>query len=163
MSRKFLVDGYNLMHKIPAVKQKMGGDLEAARHDLVRRLSIFGSGKNCSITVVFDGRSGYSPTESGAGGVKVIFSRGPEKADPLIKRIIDQQGGGSMLNVVTSDHEILNYARLYSCTLLTSEDFISMMSLRPNIKESVKPEIKMNKNDLAEWLDMFQNESGKTE
>jgi predicted RNA-binding protein with PIN domain len=94
MSRHFLVDGYNVLHKMPELapqaEEFAGRTLEEGRDGLVRFIAgrrPHGSLRN-AVTVVFDGSMDVCSLNV-PGEVKVIFSKG-ESADDLIKRLIEE-------------------------------------------------------------------------
>ena len=87
MSLNYLLDGYNIIHRLPVLTQK---NLEDARNDLIRFIEIHrpqGSSNN-SVTIVFDGQPGMGG-QPDASGVKIIFSSG-ESADDYIKRAVSR-------------------------------------------------------------------------
>lgn len=94
-----LIDGYNLIgifHR----------DLKRARENLIARLIEFRKQKGHHITLVFDGYKNGFGTERVEiiGGVRVIYSGAGERADDVIKRILQKER--KFWIVVTSDREI---------------------------------------------------------
>ncbi|HDQ44170.1 MAG TPA: NYN domain-containing protein, partial [bacterium] len=55
MKKDILIDGYNLMHRIPEIRSGMKNDLEGARERLILRLSSYAALHRARLTVVFDG------------------------------------------------------------------------------------------------------------
>src|SRR3989454_2344000 len=107
MPIRLIIDGYNLL----GVRGGLRGDVEAKREALIRDLAGYRQRKGHPVTVVFDGwRSGH-PVERAEWreGLEVVYSRQGETADTVIKRLADRYG--SDCAVVSSDHEIGNFAR----------------------------------------------------
>ena len=125
-----VVDGYNLL----GVRGGLRGDIETRREALIRELAGYRQRKGYPLTVVFDGwRSGH-PVEHGEWreGIEVIYSRKGEQADAVVKRLAAKYGSESA--VVSSDHEIGNFARAHGSTIITSGEFetrLHMSGARP--------------------------------
>src|SRR2546428_1562336 len=119
MPIRLIIDGYNLL----GVRGGLRGDVEAKREALIRDLAGYRQRKGHPVTVVFDGwRSGH-PVERAEWreGLEVVYSKQGEQADAVVKRLAEKYG--SDCAVVSSDHEIGNFARAHGRTVLTSGDF----------------------------------------
>ncbi len=160
--KRYIIDGYNLIHKFPDLKNILNHDLEGARDGLMQKLSSYRQTSKASITVVFDGASSIRQHPSSFSGMKMIFSKYPEKADPLIKRMIDEQHDASLC-IVTSDHEIQNYAKLYGVQYVSSQSFISQMYSVSKNDVDEKGDIPVSKEEVDSMMTLFQNaKRGKT-
>jgi predicted RNA-binding protein with PIN domain len=114
-----IIDGYNLL----GVRGGLRGDVEAQREQLIRDLAGYRQRKGHGVTVVFDGwRSGH-PVERAEWreGIVVVYSKQGEQADAVVKRLAEKYGADCA--VVSSDHEIGNFARAQGCMVITSGDF----------------------------------------
>lgn len=122
-----IVDGYNLIRQSDTLRGYERTSLKAGRQALLRRLAAYRTLRGHRITVVFDGWVGGSPREERdrAGGVEVIYSRLGEKADEVIKRLV--QAGSEEIMVVTSDREIVNFAARRGKTSIASAAFASLL------------------------------------
>ncbi|MBA4373845.1 MAG: hypothetical protein C0402_13420 [Thermodesulfovibrio sp.] len=111
-----LIDGYNLIGTAH-------NDLQAERSRLVRQLSAYHKTKGHDITVVFDGwqAGGLREETTIVAGVKVIYSRLGDKADLVIKRIMDT--AAKELIVITSDRDIMAHAWAKGCVPVQSRLF----------------------------------------
>ena len=107
MPERVVVDGYNVIHAWPELKQLLSGaSLEAARERLVERLSVFGMVAGAEVTVVFDAHhsSARKNSEEIVEGVHVLFTRKGHSADHAIERIAyDASQVGDLITVATSD------------------------------------------------------------
>jgi len=122
-----IVDGYNLIRQSDTLRACERISLEAGRQALLRSLAGYRQRRGHRITVVFDGWVGGSPREERdrAGGVEVIYSRLGEKADEVMKRLL--QSGSEEIMVVTSDREIVNFAARRGKTSIDSVAFASLL------------------------------------
>ncbi|MFV1957746.1 MAG: NYN domain-containing protein [bacterium] len=101
---RILVDGYNLIRRIPELALADREDLERGRDALVDALSQYRSGRGHKITVVFDGADSYS---QGGGvekvrGIAVIYSRHGRSADDVIISMC-REGNADLLVTADSD------------------------------------------------------------
>jgi len=122
-----IVDGYNLIRQSDTLRGYERTSLEAGRQALIRRLAAYRTLRGHRITVVFDGWVGGSPREERdrAGGVEIIYSRRGEKADEVIKRLL--QPGSEEIMVVTSDREIVSFAARRGKTSIASAAFSGLL------------------------------------
>lgn len=118
-----IVDGYNLIRQSDTLRRYERISLEEGRRALVRSLADYRKLRGHRITVVFDGWEGGSPTEERdcAGGVEIIYSRLGEKADEVIKRLL--QTVSEEIMVVTADREIVTFAARRGKTAIASLAF----------------------------------------
>lgn len=100
-----IIDGYNLIHALPAMARFVGTDLQRARELLLMKLSGYASRNRIKITVVFDGQRGKNPVEHNWPGLTVVFSQG-KKADHFIKELVQKIANKKDWLVITSDFDI---------------------------------------------------------
>jgi predicted RNA-binding protein with PIN domain len=122
-----IVDGYNLIRQSDLLRQQERISLEAGRKSLLRMLVGYRKARGHRITCVFDGWVGGSPTEERdlTGGVEIIYSRLGEKADEVIKRMVEAAGEETL--VVTSDREIAVFAQRRGKTAIASPAFGALL------------------------------------
>src|SRR5574337_524698 len=106
-----VVDGYNLIRRLPELRECEREGLEEGRAALLRMLVAYRRGRgHHRITAVVDGQGGPAGP-AGAGrtaGIDVRFSRAGETADGLIVRLA-QEGRAGVL-VISSDREVARAA-----------------------------------------------------
>lgn len=123
-----LIDGYNLLHSGRGPFPLNPIRLQTERERLIETLSQYRQTRSIKILVVFDGWQGGWPAErrEWRKGVEVLFSKSGERADEVIKRIIQERGSGVV--VVTSDREIGTFANRRSVAVIPSEAFREKLS-----------------------------------
>lgn len=163
MKRHYIIDGYNLMHAVPEYKSRMGQDLSGARDHFILRLSGFSMRENAKITVVFDGCRQKAAAGQGRTHVRIIFSKPPEKADPVIKRMADRHSSREERIVVTSDQEIVRFARQCGIASLASDVFAKILIQPPVTKRALemKYERGLSTKEVEQWMNLFQARSDR--
>lgn len=152
--RLIVVDGYNVILRTPALKPGRGRTLREAREKLVNLLSWgVGSGE-ARFLVVFDGAAARGPDQR-SSRVEVRFSRPPEKADDLIRRIVEEQVEKvERLTVVTADLEVARHARAMGADVALADLFVASV-LGPAASGAEKPTT-LTRKQLEEWAEIFR-------
>lgn len=156
-----VLDGYNLVHRAPELRPGPGTSLEESRAKLVNLLSWAVGQGDASFVVVFDGAD-VKDGDPGTGRVKVRYSRPPEKADDLIRRLVeDQVDRVDRLTVVTSDVEVARHARAMGADVALSDLFLAgILGPRGNVPgETPEKPGHLSKKELEEWAAMFRSRS----
>ena len=155
----FLIDGHNLIACLPDI------DIDDPHDEakLVTKLKGFVARKRVKCTVVFDQGlpGGKSPMSTKA--VTVIFAAAQHtNADNVIKRRIGNIRDASNWTVVSSDHDVLNYARHHRMKLMTSAQFSSELQRvsRPQETRGEETHPVLTEHEVDAWLDMFGGDDG---
>lgn len=158
-----VVDGYNLILRSPQLKPGKGRTLAEARAKLVNLLSwAVGSG-DARFLVVFDGADA-GDHETGGERVEVRYSRPPQKADDVIREVVeDQVERVERLTVVTADLEVARHARAMGADVAMADLFLaSMLDPRAPTETPEKPGT-LSKRELEEWAELFRNRKPKAD
>lgn len=171
MVKHFLIDGYNLAHKLVIKVTK--DNLQQVREKVCREVSKYVSQKKCRVTLVFDGRGVLGTTEHHRA-IDVVYTASGENADARIKKMIDEAHSKSTLCVVSSDNEILRYAKVSRAQTMRSETFLAELKsvpttelnkrAKPHANVSVKKATTLNEHkpetvsasDIEMWKKLFQ-------
>ena len=118
---RWLIDGYNVIRRDPDLRAREAESLEAGRAALLAVLARVAAEVSDIFTVVFDGarRSGGSASP---GRVQVLFSRPPETADDVLRRLAGTLREGAI--VVTSDRAVQDSARRAGAVAVGAEAFL---------------------------------------
>ncbi len=118
-----IIDGYNLIRQSDTLRRYERFSLEEGRRALIHFMALYKRHKEHKVTVVFDGWEG-GPAEEERDrqeGVDIIYSRRGEKADDVVKRMV--QRVGEEIVVVTSDRDIADFVSRRGVTAISSQDF----------------------------------------
>lgn len=152
----YVIDGYNLLHRLPCLAELLARDMEQARDRLVGLISGWKAGKTIAVTVVFDGTGGtFSPPRS-SSGVKVVFSRPPSDADAHIKNLVAKHARPRSLTVVTSDNAVLKHVRDCGARTLGSDEFSRILSSSTCPQAAPRPEERdLSADEVEDWRHYF--------
>lgn len=157
--RLIIVDGYNVIHRTPALRPEAGRTLRESRDKLLNLLAwAVGTGE-ARFLVVFDGSEEGRGHEGQEGRVEVRFSRPPEKADDLIRRLVEERiEKVDRLTVVTADLEVARHARAQGADIALSDLFLAS-ALGPRATadaEQVEKPVSLSKQELEQWAELFR-------
>jgi len=148
----FLIDGHNLIAFLPDITLEDPDD-EAK---LVNKLKGFAAGQRKKCTVIFDGGLPGGASRMSTRGVRVIFAAQGSNADSLIKGRIQKIRDARSWTVVTSDNEILRYARQRRMQTMSSPEFIrQLQARRPSSRRGEKENPKLSADEVEDWLEVF--------
>lgn len=115
----YIIDGNNLIGKIPSLFKLQKKDKQASREKLIPMLDRFFAKQKCSITLHFDG---YESSKLGSSKIKIIYSQNLS-ADEKIKNQVSSLKSTRTTTIVTSDSNLAQFARVCGCKITSSEEF----------------------------------------
>lgn len=161
--RLIVLDGYNIVHRAPQLKPGPGRTLRESREKLVNLLSWMMGGEPARFLVVWDGAEGSGRDER-SGRVEVRYSRPPEKADDLIRRIVETEVERvDRVTVVTADLEVARHARAMGADVSISDLFLASALGAGAGEDAGEPEkpASLSKAEIEEWAKLFREGRGK--
>ena len=151
-----IVDGYNVLL---AGRQGLKADtLQQGRDQVLTQLHSYSAGKKIRVVVVFDGQRSVRDAVAGRmAGTRVLFSKPPETADSLIKRLVEKERQPARhVIVVTSDRAVAQYARSCGCQHWTVGQFQQKLSeQRSSLELDDKYRQGVSRQNLDEWCRLF--------
>jgi predicted RNA-binding protein with PIN domain len=118
---KWLVDGYNVIRRDPDLRGREAEGLAAGRTALLNVLARAARASGDEFVVVFDGAR-REAAASVPGQVSVVFSRPPESADDVLRRLA--RAGTA---VVSSDRAVSAAASRVGAVAVSAEDFVAAL------------------------------------
>lgn len=153
-----IVDGYNVIHRVPRFHAILQRSLEAAREGLLSYCSTWRDtrGDFTELLVVFDGDSSVD----GVGhrtvrGVQVAYTRTGETADDRIRGMVDDSPRNRECVVVTDDGELAAAIRSRGGRFMSAAEFANVLGRRSSSlrgarqdesKQPLSPEDEMSIN-----------------
>lgn len=149
----YLIDGHNLIGKLPAIDLSDPDD-EAA---LAQVLQAYMGRSRHHATVYFDRAAPGGTREVKLGRLTLHFVRRPATADDAIIARLRRLGGDARnWTVVSSDRQIQAAAHAAGARVLNSETFVAQMRKEDSpLQAAEKPE-EMSEDELAYWEDVFK-------
>jgi predicted RNA-binding protein with PIN domain len=122
-----IIDGYNLLHVGRSMIPLNPIQLQWERERLIDQLSAYKKIKGWEITAVFDGWQGGRSAEKRerVKGIELIYSKLGEKADEVIKRLVQEKRSG--VTVITSDRDVSRFAERIAVPVIPSDQFKEKM------------------------------------
>jgi predicted RNA-binding protein with PIN domain len=128
--KTFLIDGYNVIYKIPQLERKLDKSLEAARTALIEYVKMRRSG-GAEYVIVFEGRDEYrgiGPVTQ--GGIKIIFTNTKEEADTRIITLLKDSLRPSDFIIVSDDNYVRNHAKAFGAGGIGAAEFFKVSKAR---------------------------------
>ncbi|MDF1526409.1 MAG: NYN domain-containing protein [bacterium] len=119
---RIVIDGYNLIRRIPELRTLDSQDLEVGRNRLAHELSAYRAGKGHQIIVVFDGADSIhlGGGSEKVAGITIRYSARGQSADQVIQKMC-REGGAEV--VITGDREIIDVAKAAGVTAVSPDLF----------------------------------------
>ena len=118
----WVIDGYNVIRRVPDLRRHEAESLEAGRRALVHLvIQVARTLPRDEFVIVFDGarRGDVAPP---TGRVRIVFSRPPETADDVVARLARSAAGSA---VVTSDRAVQQAADRARAAVVDAETFVA--------------------------------------
>lgn len=118
-----LIDIYNLLHQDRQLVHLFKNDHNKAFQKLIHWVSIYGN-KNPKLKIicVFDGE--IPDIDSLSHNVRLEASGRYQKADDIIKDYIRVSVNPKQIKIITSDRDIISFAKMHFSEWYSSEDFL---------------------------------------
>lgn len=149
--QSYLIDAYNLMHAVPALRVRV--DRHAASRRLVTELGAWAAGRPVRVVLVFDGAK--PPDMPPAGPLELRFML--ERADADLMDLLDRRGSHT---VVSADSEIVDYARALGHASIRPQDFWRALSEASLVDTAaLQRERPLAADEVDYWLEEFGDQA----
>lgn len=161
-----LVDGYNIIHAWPEVKELAEDNMDGARLKLMDVLCSYQAVRQCEVIVVFDAYKvpGGRERIGDYNNIKVVFTKEAQTADEYIERFAYEHQKKYRITVATSDALEQLIIRGAGSTVWSAEDLLREVNyaaeqtrrlgeqsmVRNYLGDSVTPETREQMNNLKE-------------
>ncbi len=145
--KTYLIDGNNVMHRLPSSKAKLKSDYSNACLALINSVKNYASRySSYKFIIFFDGFTESVVANHPAIKLEWSFSK---TADELIKSHISHHYERSNFTLVSSDTELHNFSRLHSLEIISSDEFIKLFDVS-NIANNNCSKVSTTKNKKGE-------------
>ena len=154
-SMPYIIDGHNLIPKIPGLSLKALDD----ETELIQMLQDFCRLQRKQAEVYFDQAPPGQPAMRKFGAVTAHFVRQGSTADQAIRNRLSSLGRtAANWTVVTSDLAVQGYARNVRAQVMSSEEFAHLLLStlkRGGQGGGKRPDRELSPGELDEWLRLF--------
>ncbi len=160
--REYIVDGYNLLHKLFPEKQQRS--LQDKREQVETMLLGFQQVTGAKVTVVYDGRQPKGSLRD-AGALNKVFTFQGYSADAWIIDHLKSLGSkAQMFTIVSSDRSICRHATARGASYMLSEHFIEQYLSRPEKHDRQGESVvnrkkfgtdRLSQKEVDHWLAIF--------
>jgi predicted RNA-binding protein with PIN domain len=151
----YLIDGHNLIPKIPGMSLKSVDD----EVELIKRLQKFCRHSGKTVEIYFDNAPAGQARAQRFGLVKAHFTRAGRTADEaIIARLRSLGRAAKNWSVVSSDRQIAATARELHAQIIPSDEFAGLIFTAINKNESdpgIDVDLSLNSTEINEWLEIF--------
>jgi hypothetical protein len=153
----YLIDGHNLIGKLPGISLRQLDDEE----QLVELLRGYCQRTGRNIEVFFDNAPVGQARSKSFGRLKAIFVRNSDTADRAIARRLAQLGkGAANWTVVSSDRAVQAEGRRYRAGVVNSEEFARELEAQPAAKSE---DATLTNAEVEDWLSIFKNRDNNSD
>ena len=158
MSLKIILDGYNVIHKIPYLAGFLQKDLASAREALVRLMTEWRRSRGAEVVIVFDRKKDALtniPVHSSqkVSGISCIFTAPGIEADDKIISLLKNEKDPAHVTVVSADNQIINNCKAMGVKVVPPS-FLDKEPVKRG-KSSQTVEVKRlspgRENDITRW------------
>ena len=153
----YLIDGHNLIPKLPGLSLKSMDD----EIQLIQRLQEYCRQSGKSVEIYFDNAApGQAGTQS-HGRVKAHFIRAGRTADEaIITRLRSLGRAAKNWQVVSSDRQVAAAARSFQAQVISSEAFANaMLAAAPEdrVDPGAETGLPLDPAEVERWMKLFNN------
>jgi len=141
--KQYIIDGNNLIGKVPALKILQKKDKQGSREKLAFLIDNYFSQKNAKVFLHFDGHP-KDPIK--IHNASIVYSKNLT-ADEKIKNQVGKSKNPRNITVVTSDNNLTEYARVCSSTVIKCEEFAKNIFYKKDNDEEKRRIEEMGNNE----------------
>jgi len=141
MSRRYLIDGYNLIHQVPQFRGRLDTGFEAARESLIAFVGQFSSAVRVPCVLVFDGMgttAQHQPREAHMPFLELVYASQKHSADTVIERMVYKSERRRECIVVSGDRGIRDLCFAMGSLVMAPVNFLALVH---EAQQSVRAEI----------------------
>lgn len=148
----YIIDGYNVIHKVPEWVELLDIELARAREVLCAYCAEWMSTRNDAerFIVVFDGDSSVSPFSNDSyRGIRIIYTATGETADSRIIALVEDMARPRDAVVVSDDGEVMRKCGMAGADIISVRKFVGTIRHRNDTASSRGPSSGGDDNELT--------------
>jgi predicted RNA-binding protein with PIN domain len=155
---QIILDGYNIIHKIPQLQSHLNHGLEDARQALASFMITWARTHHnkTSISIIFDGRDGIISSSQSLCGIKCIYTKTKQEADDKIISIVRNSQNKQDITVISGDNYVTNSCKAHGATVRPAQYLLQ----EHKTASSTESEKLIDDKTANEITDMLRKEYG---
>jgi predicted RNA-binding protein with PIN domain len=156
--QQIILDGYNVIHKIPQLQSHLNHSLEDARKALANFIITWARTHNHkgSISIVFDGRDGIINSRQSLCGIKCIYTKTKQEADDKIISLVRNTPNKKDITIISDDNYVTNNCKAHGAIVRPAQYLLQEHKAPPN----AETEKLIDSKTANEITDMLKKEYG---
>ena len=146
----YIIDGNNLIGKIYHLQSLQKEDRQASREELVNIINRYFASKKTKLSLHLDG---YAKLPLHPSKGKIVYSNN-KTSDQMIREEIDSSPNPKLIILVSSDHALINYAKVNSCSIIKAEEFYREIE-KNNSRDEEADKLSLLEKQKDEFLILF--------
>ena len=159
MSALYILDGYNVIWKIPKLREiKSSRGLEESRKALAAMLSDINRKRpRIKFKVIFDGKDEemISYSRPGSRGMDCSFTKSGEEADDYIGMMLKNRKDNAGVVVISADNKVRNMCKIYGALAQEPLALLKLLGNHSKVTKTTKSDEKdirqQNAGDITKW------------
>ena len=122
-----LIDGANVLHASPELRELLKRDRDTARSQLIQQVAAIHDGEQIRVTVVFDGRGSELIVERPLGEVtfSVVYTPSSLTADDVIEQYVGRSANPADCVVATGDRAEAQTVRATGAHVISPDELLA--------------------------------------
>ena len=154
--KQLILDGYNVIHKIPELASHLNASLEEARKALASFMATWKRTNtyNGTICIVFDGKDGIVSNDQSLCGIKCIYTKTKQEADDRIIAMVKNSRGSKTITVISNDNYVQNNCKVHGATVNAAQFLLQpSKSKKLQVEKNIDPATAKDINEFMkkEW------------
>ena len=149
--KQLILDGYNVIHKIPELASHLNAGLEEARKALANFMATWrrAHAYNGTICIVFDGRDGIVSNNQSLCGIKCIYTKTKQEADDRIITMVKSSRDSKTITVISDDNYVQNNCTVHGATVNAAQFLLEpSKSKTKQLEKEISPAAAKDINDF---------------
>ena len=154
--KQLILDGYNVIHKIPQLSAALNTSLEESRRLLANFMMTWKKthAYNGRMCVVYDGRDGIINRGEASYGIKCIYTKTKQEADDRIISMVKSSQEPEAITVISNDNYVQNNCKVHGATVNAAQFLLRpSKSKTKQLEKEISPVAVKDINDYLrkEW------------
>jgi uncharacterized protein len=122
--RFLLVDAHSVIFAWPVLRALHQRHAEAAREQLIARLTAYQDATGTRVVIAFDGQGKKNTSEKRPSGVQIFYSASKKTADDILERLVAKYSSEHDMTVASNDRMVAQTVITFGGTAISVESLL---------------------------------------